>query len=164
MKIVKTLFLDQPDYLYIIFGNNNKDNIIYKNKGGVKFKIEIVSNKFLDDCYVEEKGRTFPGESPMYADFEPYYSGFKETIKDFTENKKVNLIIIGNNCGAGVFKAEAVADDIKDKTIIVWHDLCEDEQEKTWPYRRLGFRHFAERKDMKQTVLKIISKRDKKGE
>lgn len=159
MKIVKVLFLDQLDYFFLISGNKN--NIIRKSKNSDSVKFEIVSNKFLDDCYSEKE--KIAQEMPMYSDDAEYFSGFKETIKDFTENKKVDIIIIGNNRGAGVFKAEAVADDMKDKTIIVWHDLCgdefdeRDEQEKTWPYRRLGFKCFALRRDMKQAVLKVIS-------
>lgn len=108
MKIVKVLFLDQLDYFFLISGNKN--NIIRKSKNSDSVKFEIVSNKFLDDCYSNKRGVV--RKMPMYSDNEKYFSGFKETIKDFTENKKVDIIIIGNNCGAGVFKAEAVADDM----------------------------------------------------
>lgn len=53
-----------------------------------------------------------------------------------------DLIVIGNNMGGGLYKADLIPNDIKDKVVIVWND---DSIQNRQSYMEKGFIHFSSR-------------------
>lgn len=59
-----------------------------------------------------------------------------------------DVIVIGNNMGAGVVKAEVLSEACRSKVVVVWLDT--PNEAATLPYRELGYTHFARRKDLEE--------------
>ena len=75
-------------------------------------------------------------------------------IREATENGKVDYVVIGNNLGAGVRKAAAVAEDMRaDKACVVWNSYFPGEEAE---YARLGFQHFMSRSDLGEHFGKYL--------
>lgn len=55
-----------------------------------------------------------------------------------------DLIVIGNNLGAGLSKAEQLPLDARANAIVVWNE--DPMPATTAPYRRLGYIHFMSRR------------------
>jgi hypothetical protein len=76
-----------------------------------------------------------------------------EIIKRLTENKEVDLIVVGNNMGAGVPKAMAIADAMKEQTIVVWNYYCKGDEA---PYSAIGFKQFGSRTALERLVPALL--------
>lgn len=76
-----------------------------------------------------------------------------ETVKKLTEGGEVDFVVVGNNMGAGVAKARAVANGMKDKTIVVWNSYRQGDEA---PYAALGLKHFGSRLDLEQMVPAML--------
>lgn len=75
-------------------------------------------------------------------------------IREVTSNKKVDYVVIGNNCGTGVRKAAAVAEDMRaDKACVVWNSYQRGDEAK---YAGLGFKHFMSRSDLAEHLEKYL--------
>jgi hypothetical protein len=70
-----------------------------------------------------------------------------------SKSSDIDLIIIGNNMGAGVDKARALTPEACPKTIVVWNDYLPGTE---LPYAELGYRYFASRADF-ETIKRYIS-------
>lgn len=64
-----------------------------------------------------------------------------------------DIIIVGNNNGAGLAKVHHIPSDQLDKVIVVW---AEYEEGKTIPYRKLGIKHFSTRVGVAKKILEAI--------
>lgn len=62
-----------------------------------------------------------------------------------------HLIIIGNNTGAGLPKAQALDPSMRLRAIICWND--EPTRLDTAPYRALGYQHFVGRANLARYIL-----------
>ncbi|MDP1694337.1 MAG: hypothetical protein Q8L34_02240 [Candidatus Woesearchaeota archaeon] len=92
-----------------------------------------------------ESGRQF---EVVYEQGDLYTNtpGKTKMIQDLTESGKVDYVVIGNNLGAGVEKAAAVAEAMRaDRACIVWNDYYAGDEVR---YAALGFKHFMSRKDL----------------
>lgn len=54
-----------------------------------------------------------------------------------------DVIVIGNNRGVGVLKAQLIPQSLRERVVIVWNLKPDDHD--TAPYRELGYRHFSSR-------------------
>jgi len=84
--------------------------------------------------------------------------GFLSSLIESATEKSVDLIVIGNNLGAGIWKAEHVNEKMRGKTIIVFNSYKEEE---LLPYQKMGFEKFSTRniKDLCPIVLETLSVR-----
>lgn len=76
-----------------------------------------------------------------------------EAVKKLTTSKEVDIVVVGNNLGAGVAKAKAIAEDMKEKTIVVWNSYSRGNEAH---YARLGLTHFGSRTDLRQMVSALL--------
>ena len=76
-----------------------------------------------------------------------------ERITELTKNKKVDVVVIQNNMGAGVGKAKAVDPYMRGKTIISWNTTPAS-SDKT-PYLSLGIKYFTRFDGVAGLVAKI---------
>lgn len=76
-----------------------------------------------------------------------------EAVKKLTANKEVDIVVVGNNMGAGVPKARAVADDMKEMTIVVWNSYYQGVEA---PYDGLGLKHFGSRSDLERLIPAML--------
>lgn len=58
--------------------------------------------------------------------------------------KKYDVIIIGNNLGTGVRKAEALPYEVRPRTMIVWNEYVPGDERS---YAAMGFKYFGNRYD-----------------
>ena len=75
-----------------------------------------------------------------------------EAVKELTAGK-VDVVVIGNNLGAGVAKAQAVVDKMKEMTIVVWNSYHKGDEQ---PYTDLGLKHFGSRNDLPQLITEML--------
>ena len=75
-----------------------------------------------------------------------------KAVKKLTAGK-VDIVVIGNNMGAGVAKAQAVVDKMKEMTIVVWNSYHKGDEQ---PYTDLGLKHFGSRKDLPQLITEML--------
>jgi hypothetical protein len=123
MKIVKVLFLDDAPWCL--------PNLSQK---GIELEVIRESEWGTMDVY----------KAPPHV---------CEAVKQLTEEKKVDLVIVGNNMGAGVLKAQAIAEDMKEKTIVVWNFYTLGVEQ---PYAAFGLKHFCSRKNLSKMVPKLL--------
>jgi len=76
-----------------------------------------------------------------------------EAVKKLTAGKEVDVVVVGNNIGAGVPKAEAIADDMKGMTIVVWNSYHKGNEA---PYAALGLKRFGSRSDLEQMIPAML--------
>jgi len=135
---------------------------IIKTTHPQEVKLQKLKVLFLDR---EENGKFLPGVEqllPLEVNLElfseidqPHSTEFFEKIRKLTAKKMIDLVVIGNNLGAGVKKAEAVAKKMRDRTIILWNRYtpgCPEEKH----YRELGITRFASRSDLPKEILEMI--------
>ena len=66
-----------------------------------------------------------------------------DRIRTLTRSGKVDYVVIGNNCGAGVELAMAVDRCLRaERSCVVWNVCLPGEEQ---PYAALGYRHFLSR-------------------
>ncbi|MEK7172803.1 MAG: hypothetical protein AAB740_02405 [Patescibacteria group bacterium] len=79
-------------------------------------------------------------------------------IKEVTEKKGAyDYIIIQNNMGIGVDKANAVAQEMRSKVIVVWNSKPTDSD--TRPYRELKIKHFTDSFNFRKCLDELIKGR-----
>lgn len=126
IRTVKVLFLDSPPQQLVV-GTRLKE---------AGLKMEIVPNGALS-------------KDEAYGNF----YGLASKIKTLCDNPEIELVILGNNLGAGLAKARAIAPRLQDKTIVLWNNnRARDEQ----PYAQLGFRHFGDRGDIVELAKQAL--------
>ena len=124
MKIVKLLFIDDPDWLWFIGDLKNRhpsESRFDPKRLLADEDLNIVPGILLEVI----EGFAGAKRSSCY-DSDP---ALCEKIKTMTASKEVDVVVIGNNRGVGVEKARAVAPDLRDRTIITWHRLPGDVKE-----------------------------------
>ena len=76
-----------------------------------------------------------------------------ERIESETVGGDYDHVVIGNNMGAGVQRATAVAEGMRDSTSIVWNVYAPGAEQ---PYRGLGIRHFLSRDDLPGHLRNVL--------
>jgi|GEM_PF-2692605 len=76
-----------------------------------------------------------------------------EAVNKLTTGKEVDIVVVGNNMESGIPKSKAIADDMKNMTIVVWNAYHEGTES---PYAALGFKHFGSRRDLKTIIPKLL--------
>ena len=127
-----------------------------------------LSMLILDDSEVVEKApRAITDENPSVEFeliFEDDLPGAVDTYKlissefgDWLETNasRFNIIVIGNNKGAGIQKAARIPQAIRPRTLIVWTDLPKD-RESYQPYKDLGCTNFCTRRGFEDWLVKKI--------
>jgi hypothetical protein len=74
-----------------------------------------------------------------------------EKIREITETGQIDLVVIGNNLGAGIAKARHVARSLRRRTIIMansWVPVSD--------YKPLGYTRFTKRDDLHIQLLELI--------
>lgn len=126
MKICRVLFLDGlwREFFPHILGDMGE------------IRLEVVSSLVLEeaDAYKVEEQEC-------------------EVVKNLTGGGAVDMVIVGNNNGAGVKRAGAIAEGMKEMTIIVWNDY---EKGLEAPYHSMGFKHFGSRSDLKKLIAEML--------
>ncbi len=104
------------------------------------------------DLDVVQHGQTIEGVRP----YPRATDALRADIARLTaEDPPFDLIVIGNNMGTGLGRAEAIPDVMKDKTIIVWN--ASSDQDGRDKYEKMGFPHFGVRNDdLTQDFLRIL--------
>ena len=123
MRIVKVLFLDDAPW-----------SLPDLTQHGIKLEI-IQEAKF--------------GTLEVYN----YSERIIDAIKRITTEKLVDIILVGNNLGIGVKKAMAIANDMREKTVVVWNFYAKGDE---IPYASLGFKIFGSRIDLPKLIPSIL--------
>ena len=76
-----------------------------------------------------------------------------EAVKKLTAGKEVGIVVVGSNMGAGVPKAKAIADGMKEMTIVVWNSYHRGNEA---PYAALGFKRFGSRTNLRQLIPAML--------
>ncbi len=76
-----------------------------------------------------------------------------ETVKKLTTSKEVDIVVVGNNLGAGVTKAMSIADDMKEMTVVVWNFYHKGLEAN---YSAIGFKHFGSRNDLCRLIPAML--------
>lgn len=148
MKIVKVLYLDDDFWIWYlgeppeISADIKRDLTERDLKIGRGMRLEVVREGSIvrNQTYKDASG-------PV-----------RTAIKTMTGKKEVGIVIVGNNRGNGITRAREVADDLKTKTIIVWHDY---EQGAEKPYSAIGFQHFCSRRDLRKRLKELLGIKEK---
>jgi len=75
-------------------------------------------------------------------------------VTDLTSRGEVDLVVIANNLGAGIEKARAVAENMRDKTIVFWTgDFGTDNV----PYKQLGITRFGMTATIQESVAEALA-------
>lgn len=82
----------------------------------------------------------------------------RTAISVMTRNNHADVVIVGNNLGKGITRAQEIAEAMRSKTVIVWNDYTLGREK---PYAELGFQHFCSRADLRQTLKKLIGIEEK---
>lgn len=84
---------------------------------------------------------------------EVYNSKGNPLVLDYVKEwgSTYDLIVIGNNLGAGIAKAQALERSARNRVVICWHD--EPSEHNIAPYRALGYRHFTTRERLVEYIL-----------
>ncbi len=88
--------------------------------------------------------------------FASEYESSEELCKQITlmtVNGKVDMVIIGNNRGAGAKKAKAVADVMRGRTIIVSNG---DIEGLAPLYKKIGFEHMGLRSKLPELIKDVL--------
>jgi hypothetical protein len=112
MKTIKILCID----------DTSLNSSIIENKYGIKIKVIY---------------EVYDGEEINSYKVDPRICEMIEKTGD-----KFDLIIIGNNLGAGIEKTKYVPDNMKEKTIIIFNFPIPQD---IIPYKEMGFNYFASR-------------------
>ncbi len=123
MRIVKVLFLDDAPWFLPDLTSHG-------------IKLEVI-----------QEGR--------WGAMDVYYASPEvcEAVKKLTAGKEVDLVVVGNNMGAGVPKARCIADDIKEMTVVVWNSYYRGDEA---PYAALGLKRFGSRTDLPQLIPAML--------
>ncbi len=105
-----------------------------------------------------------PGDGPFISTNRSYTNlrnWVAQDITRMTKSGEVSYVIIGNNDGMGIQRAEAVDESMRaDKACVVWHDYTPGNER---PYAKIGFRHFVSRKDQWDKVDEHLIKKYSQG-
>jgi hypothetical protein len=75
-------------------------------------------------------------------------------IESFTWRNDFDLVILGDNDGVGLLKAQAIAPKTRPRTVVVWDDYKLGDEA---PYVALGFKQFMSRRTLADHLLRFIS-------
>lgn len=123
MKTVKILFLDDAPWF-----------LPDSPHGGVELRVVMAGQWGTGDVYAAP-------------------ASVCESIQKLTSEKAVDIVVIGNNMGAGVPKARAIADDMRDVTIVVWNQYSLGIE---GPYTALGLTRFGSRTDLREMIPALL--------
>lgn len=76
-----------------------------------------------------------------------------EKIRELTSNRQVDVVIIGNNMGVGLTKAQYIAKDLLPMTAVAWNHFYERD---SVPYAELGINHFGRRVDLQKIMRDLL--------
>lgn len=87
-------------------------------------------------------------EAEMFPDVDVYAAEHRvlEFIREHAAD--YGLVIIGNNLGAGVFKAAFVPEAMWNRSVVVWND--EPTESMKAQYKQLGYQHFTSRRNLSE--------------
>lgn len=148
MKIMKVLFLDDDFWIWYLgelpeVSANPKENLTEKDlKVGRSMRLEVIRQDSI------AKHQTYK-DAP---------DPLRMAIKTMTENKEVDIVVVGNNWQNGLTRAREIADDLKEKTIVVWHRYQPGAEK---PYAKLGFQHFCSRRDLRKKLKELLGIKEK---
>ena len=114
MRTVNVLLLD---------GTETQGHFAHSRPPGILYEVTTEKELGHENCY------SFTRE-------------LANTIGEMTndEDENIELVIVGNNMGAGVAKARAIADDMKEMTVVVWNSYHHGVER---PYAALGLKQRA---------------------
>lgn len=92
--------------------------------------------------------------SLLSAESVAVYTPEEELLTWIGMQQNFDLVILGNNLGAGLKKGSHIANKLKEKTIVVWGSYTDEE---TVPYQQQGFSHFSQRVNVEDEILRMIS-------
>ena len=141
MKKIKILFLDKKErYQEYIQDSIYMDNL---RTSLLKVEISVIFEEIIASGYKDTY--TSPNKE------------FLKKVKELTETKEVQIVIIGNNMNVGYEKIQAVSNCLKQKTIITgnWEDISFGVD---FLYQRMGFGvdSFCSRKDLAKRILQLV--------
>jgi hypothetical protein len=148
MKIVKVLYLDDDFWIWYLgevpdLSADLKKDLTEKDlKIGRGMRLEVIREHSI----VRHKAYHDAPEPVVKA------------IKTMTENKEVDIVVVGNNWQNGLTRAREIAEDLKPKTIVVWHDYQPGAEK---PYAELGFQHFCRRRDLRKKLKELLGIKEK---
>ena len=75
-------------------------------------------------------------------------------IKELTASKNFDIVVLGNNLGAGIVKAASIHPRLHSRTVVVWND---DGLGGKAEYEKLGFRNFMTRDSLEAYITKLVT-------
>ncbi len=85
------------------------------------------------------------------------YEATKATIakiQELTAIRSFDIVVLGNNLGAGIIKASAIHQRLHGRTVVVWNDEYFAGREK---YETLGFKKFMARSSLRAFVINFVT-------
>lgn len=77
-----------------------------------------------------------------------------EKIEELTKLSNFDIVVIGNNLGAGVLKAMAVHKRLRHRTVVVWNDDIFKGKEE---YEKLGLHRFMPRHHLRNYIVTLVT-------
>ena len=79
-----------------------------------------------------------------------------EAVREATAAGQADMVVIGDNVGAGLQFAEVIAPPLQSRTIVIWNFLPKPHDRH--PYVRIGdFRHFGARHKIRRLITKALA-------
>lgn len=97
------------------------------------------------DAVLPPEAQLYP-EEEMFENADSYGADPRVLEHLRSHSASYDLIIIGNNLGAGLVKASRVPPGMRERVVIVWNDA--PNEYTTAPYKAMGYRHFSRRMDL----------------
>ncbi len=149
MRTIKLLFIDSDTWLYCLGELKNRHPS--EDKYGPKRLLADEDLILSDNVRMEVIKHKFRGGKTEY-DANPTLC---RKIQKLTSQGEVDIVVIGNNRGAGLERAEAVAPSLRDQTIITAHQYqLGGELEEL--YAPKGFKHFCKRNNLRNKVKEVL--------
>lgn len=118
--------------------------------------VDSVHNEFWRHM-LQRKGFEIELVMPAVLSTKPYEADpdVCAVLEKITRMCAADVVILGNNLGAGLAKAVHIAGDMRSRTIVVWNDP--PHEAVTAPYRTLGFTRFCTRTELAETVRSMFN-------
>jgi len=91
-----------------------------------------------------------------WSEADSYHPGPEETraVEQVTAAGGVDLVVIGNNMGAGQKFAKVVAEPLRSRAIVVWNSEPREGDKR--PYEALGLSHFGARHELGRLIVEMV--------
>ncbi|MSR78847.1 MAG: hypothetical protein EXS59_01750 [Candidatus Taylorbacteria bacterium] len=149
MRTIRLLFVDDPDWICFIGDRENRhpsESRFDPKRLLADEDLDIVPGVRLEviEAFAGAKRCSCYDPDPVLC----------EKIKTMTANREVDIVVIGNNRGAGLEKAKAIAQHLQDQTIVTFFD--KPHEGMTREYVEMGFKHFCIRRDLRQRLQTML--------